>query len=126
NAITVSADVGIMGGKASVEFMALTPAGEDTLFLCDTCGYRANREVALIRKPQPATEALQAVEKVATPDCETIAELAAFLGVPESRTAKAVFYVAEMKGGKAGNAGAESGDSASGFVFAVTRGDMDV
>ena len=126
NAITVSADVGIMGGKASVEFMALTPAGEDTLFLCDTCGYRANREVALIRKPQPATEALQAVEKVATPDCETIAELAAFLGVPESRTAKAVFYVAEMKGGKAGNVGAESGDSASGFVFAVTRGDMDV
>ena len=126
NAITVSADVGIMGGKASVEFMALTPAGEDTLFLCDTCGYRANREVALIRKPQPATEALQAVEKVATPDCETIAELAAFLGVPESRTAKAVFYVAEMKGGKVGNAGAESGDSASGFIFAVTRGDMDV
>ena len=131
DAITVSADVGIMGGKESVEFMALTPAGEDTLFLCDVCGYRANREVALVRKPEPAAEALRAVEKVATPDCKTIAELAAFLGVPESRTAKAVFYIAERgaegKRGKKGKEGAQDAASPSSyFVFAVTRGDMDV
>ncbi len=109
-AITVSADVGMMGGSKSVEFMALTPAGEDTLLLCDQCGYAANREVAAFRKPAPPAEALLPVEKVATPHCKTIAELAAFLGVPESRTAKAVFFVAE--GGK--------------VIFAITRGDMEV
>ncbi len=135
-AISVSADVGIMGGKDSVEFMALTPAGEDTLLLCDSCGYRANREVAVIQKPQPGDESALALEKVATPNCKTIAELAAFLGVPESRTAKAVFYVAEEDGGKEGKRGKEgkgeqmdagtgAGPSAR-FIFAVTRGDMEV
>jgi prolyl-tRNA synthetase len=108
--LQVSADVGMMGGSASVEFMALAPAGEDTLLLCDQCGYAANREVATFRKPTPPDEAPQSVEKVATPHCKTIAELAAFLGIPESRTAKAVFFVAE--GGK--------------VLFAITRGDMEV
>jgi len=108
--IQVSADVGMMGGSASVEFMALAPAGEDTLLLCAACGYSANREVATFRKPESLVEAPLPVEKVATPHCKTIAELAAFLGIHESRTAKAVFYVAE--GGK--------------VLFAITRGDMEV
>ncbi len=108
--IEVSADVGMMGGSASVEFMALAEAGEDTLLLCAACGYSANREVATFRKPAPPAEAPLPVEKVATPHCKTIAELAAFLGIHESRTAKAVFYVAE--GGK--------------LIFAITRGDMEV
>ena len=132
-AISVRADVGIMGGKDSVEFMALTPAGEDTLLLCDSCGYRANREVAMLRKPQPAEERALPLQKVATPDCKTIAELAAFLGVPESRTAKAVFFVAEadVKPGKerkddAAVAVDSSQAASSRFVFAVTRGDMEV
>jgi prolyl-tRNA synthetase len=108
--IQVSADVGMMGGSASVEFMALAPAGEDTLLLCNQCGYSANREVATFRKPEPLVEAPLPVEKVATPHCKTIAELAAFLGIHDSRTAKAVFFVAE--GGK--------------VLFAITRGDMEV
>lgn len=108
--VEVSADVGMMGGSKSVEFMALTPAGEDTLLLCASCGYAANREVATFRKPAPSEETPLPVEKVATPHCKTIAELAAFLGVPESRTAKAVFFAAE--GGK--------------VIFAITRGDMEV
>jgi prolyl-tRNA synthetase len=90
--------------------MALAPAGEDTLLLCNQCGYSANREVATFRKPEPLVEAPLPVEKVATPHCKTIAELAAFLGIHESRTAKAVFFVAE--GGK--------------VLFAITRGDMEV
>ncbi len=108
--VEVSADVGMMGGSKSVEFMALTPAGEDTLLLCASCGYAANREVATFRKPAPSEETPLPAEKVATPHCKTIAELAAFLGVPESRTAKAVFFAAE--GGK--------------VIFAITRGDMEV
>ncbi len=49
-AITVEADVGMMGGKLAHEMMYLTPIGEDTLLLCDQCGYQANRQVATFRK----------------------------------------------------------------------------
>lgn len=135
--ITVSADVGMMGGKDSVEFITLTPAGEDTLLLCASCGYAANREVATFRKPAPPDEALLPVEKVATPHCKTIAELAAFLGVPESRTAKAVFFAAE--GQKVRRSEGQSVGSGSSsqlpsvppsspplLLFAITRGDMEV
>ena len=48
--ISVEADVGMMGGKLAHEFMYLTPIGEDTLLLCEQCGYQANRQVATFRK----------------------------------------------------------------------------
>ncbi|MGD8865246.1 MAG: hypothetical protein PVI81_06620, partial [Anaerolineales bacterium] len=44
--IAVKSDVGMMGGKMAHEFMYLTPVGEDTLLLCDNCGYAANRQIA--------------------------------------------------------------------------------
>jgi prolyl-tRNA synthetase len=142
-AVEVSADVGMMGGSKSVEFMALTPAGEDTLLLCDQCGYAANREVAAFRKPAPPAEALLPVEKIATPHCKTIAELAAFLNIPATRTAKAVFFVADAAEGKQAKAGKGEQNAASGvsspeflpvppgssstrLLFAITRGDMEV
>ena len=50
--LAVEADVGMMGGTLAHEFMYLTPIGEDTLLLCDTCGYQANRQVATFRKPE--------------------------------------------------------------------------
>jgi prolyl-tRNA synthetase len=118
--IAVGADVGMMGGSLAHEYMVLTEAGEDTLILCAACGYAANRQIATFRKPEPAAEPPLPLQKVATPHCKTIAELAAFLGVPESRTAKAVFYVAEGSKGKEGEE--EKGE----FIFAVIRGDMEV
>jgi prolyl-tRNA synthetase len=51
---------------------------------------------------------------VETPECKTIAELAQFLNVAESRTAKALFLVAYVKG---------EGDRS---VFAVVCGDTDL
>jgi prolyl-tRNA synthetase len=39
------------------EYMYLTPIGEDTLLLCDACGYQANRQIAEFRKPEAAAEA---------------------------------------------------------------------
>lgn len=111
--IAVRSDTGMMGGRLAHEYMYLTPIGEDTLVLCDACGYTANRQVATFRKTPPPAEAPRPIEKVATPHTSTIADLAAFLGVPESRTAKAVFMMATI-------AGAEV------FVFAVIRGDMEV
>jgi len=50
--IAVESDVGMMGGKMAHEYMYLTPIGEDTLLLCDACGYQANRQIAVFRKPQ--------------------------------------------------------------------------
>ena len=40
----------MMGGKLAHEYMYLTPIGEDTLILCDVCGYTANRQVARFQK----------------------------------------------------------------------------
>src|SRR5918998_2523830 len=51
--IAVDSDVGIMGGSMAHEFMYLTPIGEDTLLICGSCGYTANRQVARFKKPPP-------------------------------------------------------------------------
>lgn len=111
--IAVGSDTGMMGGKEAHEYMYLTPIGEDTLLICNHCGYAANRQVANFKKERPAEEAMLPIEKVATPGATTIAELAAFLDIPASRTAKAVFMTAEV------------GDSnTTVLIFAVLRGDM--
>src|SRR5690606_8857994 len=75
--ISVGSDTGMMGGKLAHEFMYLTPVGEDTLLVCDQCGYSANREIARFQKPAAADEAPLPVEKVSTPNTTTIDSLAA-------------------------------------------------
>lgn len=42
--VSVASDSGMMGGNLSHEFMLLTPAGEDSIVLCSSCGFRANKE----------------------------------------------------------------------------------
>ena len=111
--IAVGADVGIMGGSLSHEFMYLSPIGEDTIRICDCCGYKANRQVATFRKPIPETEEQRPIEKISTPGTDTIEALARSLRIPKPRTAKAVFMVATIEGSER-------------FVFAVVRGDMEL
>src|SRR5512136_59655 len=41
--IAVKSDTGMMGGNIAHEFMYVTPIGEDTLMICNNCGYSANR-----------------------------------------------------------------------------------
>ncbi len=115
--IAVKSDTGMMGGKLAHEYMYLTPYGEDTLLLCDECGYSANRQIALFRKEARPKEAPRPLERVATPETKTIADLAVFLGLEESQTAKAVFMVATVTEGE---------ESVDKFVFAVVRGDMEL
>lgn len=112
--IAVGSDVGMMGGSMAHEFMFLTPIGEDTLLICDESGYAANQEVATFLKPAVPDEPLLPVEKVSTPDASTIEALAAFLNIPASKTAKAMFLMAEVE------AGTER------FIVAILRGDMDL
>jgi prolyl-tRNA synthetase len=108
--VVVSSDVGIMGGSQAHEFMVLNPAGEDVLVLCEACGYAANRQVAIMPKPEPAAEEALPLEEVATPGTTTIASLAAFLRIGPERTAKAAFFV--------------TGDGR--LVTAIVRGDYEV
>ena len=114
--VGVGADVGMMGGSGAHEFMYLTPIGEDSILSCDACGYRANRQVARCRKPEPAPEPPAEPERVHTPGTTTIDELSVFLGIAPERTAKAVL----LMGAGIGEQGAER------LVFALVRGDMDV
>ena len=113
----VRSDPGMMGGSMAHEFMYLTPIGEDTLLICDACGYMANRQMALFRKPTPEREEPKPLEKVETPGVTTIEELAKFLGIPRAGTAKAVFMVATISEGR---------EEVQRLVFAVVRGDMEV
>jgi prolyl-tRNA synthetase len=115
--VAVKSDVGMMGGKLAHEFMYLTPIGEDTLIICDTCGYMANRQIARFQKPAPKEEKPRQIEKVTTPDVTTIQDLAQFLEIPRSRTAKAFFRMATIVEGQ---------QDTEKLVFAVVRGDMDV
>ncbi len=110
-------DVGMMGGTMAHEFMYLTPIGEDSLLVCDNCGYAANRQIARFKKRLPEAEKPQPLEKVATPDSKTIEDLAKFLDIPKSKTAKAIFIIASII------EGVETKDQ---FVFAIVRGDMEL
>ncbi len=108
--IPVLADSGAMGGRDTHEFVYLTEYGEDSCLLCPKCAYAANAEVAaFVKEPAHTAEEPQTVQEIPTPGLYTIQSLADHLGIPTSKTCKAVFY----------SAGGEP-------VFVAIRGDMDV
>ena len=108
--ITVASDSGMMGGSVSHEYMLLTPAGEDSIVICEDCGYKANMEAAptIVENVFGETEELQCVE---TPDCKTIEDVCAFLQKPVENSCKAVVYQRNMD------------DT---FVVAFVRGDYEI
>lgn len=115
--IAVKADTGMMGGHLAHEYMVLNPIGEDTIILCDSCGYTANRQIARFMKSAAAAEEAKPLEKVHTPATKTIEDLARFLQIPESRTAKAVFFTAEIPNEQ---------ETTERLVMAILRGDMEL
>jgi prolyl-tRNA synthetase len=117
----VLADSGVMGGKDTHQFTYLSEVGEDTCLLCPNCDYAADSEVAaFVKVPAHADEAELPLEEIDTPGMKTIAELAAFLKVPETRTCKAVFYTATLLPGEGENTPEKIA------VMIAIRGDMDV
>ena len=92
--IPVEASSGAMGGSESIEFMALTEAGEDWVVTCPGCGYAANLEKARSRVPiTPDSVDAAPVEKFATPGVRTIEDLVAFAGgAPADRQIKTLVY----------------------------------
>ncbi len=130
----VMSDVGMMGGKVAHEFMYVTDIGEDSLALCDGCGYAANQDVARFRIEAPEGEGPLPLEKVHTPGTKTIAALSELLGIPAERTGKLVFYVGTFAGrggtsgrGDGGGEGRDGGedDREQKLIVAIVRGDME-
>lgn len=99
------------GNPLARRWLLAEAAGDRSYVSCPRCGYAADQDIARVNKIYPAAEPLEQMQDVATPDCKSIAELCTFLGIPESRTAKAVFLVAGFE------------DRSDRFVFAVVRGD---
>ncbi|PDH69158.1 MAG: proline--tRNA ligase [Acidimicrobiales bacterium MED-G01] len=75
-AMAVQASSGAMGGSASVEFMVASPAGEDDVLVCGSCGYRANVERGTSRLDAVEnSSSADVAERFPTPGVRTIAEL---------------------------------------------------
>jgi prolyl-tRNA synthetase len=87
------------------------PTGSVEIIHCLACGYVARSELATSAKSSFSTEEALPAEKIETPECHTIEDLANFLGIPKEKTAKALLYTRSSDGK---------------FVFAVVRGDMQL
>jgi prolyl-tRNA synthetase len=92
------------------EFIVPYEAGAHSFMMCSECAYAAHTEWAQFAKPPAPNEAERAIEKVATPDCKTIKDLADYVGVPTEKTLKAMLYATE----------------AGEVIFAIIRGDLGI
>ncbi len=109
---SIYSDTGMMGGTGAHEFMLLCEAGEDSIVICDECGYKANMEVATAQHESSQTNVAEDAQTlVHTPGVASIEELAKFFSVSEDKIIKAVAYRAE-------------GDERTVIVF--IRGDLQV
>ncbi len=102
----VQSDTGMMGGSMAHEFMAPSPAGEDEVALCDSCGYAANVELA-VSTPKAAKSSDGNFEEVATPERRTIDEVTRFLKVAPDALLKSILVMNDQ-----------------GPVLALVRGDQ--
>lgn len=109
--VSVKSDSGMMGGSISHEFMLLTPIGEDSIVLCDSCDYRANLEAAECITQNEADAAMEELKKVHTPDIHSIEDICNFLHTDTLRSCKAVVY---------------QKDTDDSYVVLFIRGDLEV
>ncbi|MCQ2554539.1 MAG: proline--tRNA ligase [Clostridia bacterium] len=88
----VEADTGAIGGSNSHEFTALCEYGESEIAYCTSCDMAATVEKAACVDAKEETCEMLEMEKVSTPGTKTIEEVAAFLGISEDRTVKALLF----------------------------------
>ncbi|MFW5994946.1 MAG: proline--tRNA ligase [Spirochaetia bacterium] len=107
--IVAEAGVGYMGGERSYEFLFPSEAGDDFVMVCNTCGYAANREVAVHSGVRSAARSSRPREmkKIDTAGCDTMNRLSDCLSLPKSALAKTMVF--SIPGDK--------------LVMAVVRGD---
>jgi prolyl-tRNA synthetase len=107
----VQADGGSIGGSVSQEFHVLADSGEDAIVFSDGDDYAANMEMAAtLPASTPRGAPQQPLEKVATPNARTIAELSALLKVSPAQCVKTLLV---------------DGDE-GGVVALVIRGDHEL
>lgn len=104
----VESDPGMMGGATSHEFMAPSPAGEDEVVLCDSCGYAANVELAL-SNPKRIEIMDWEFEEVHTPEKRTVEEVSNFLKLKPEYFIKSLLLISD-----------------NGPVLALVRGDQEL
>jgi prolyl-tRNA synthetase len=106
--MAAEAGVGYIGGEKSFEFLMPDEGGDQALIACDRCQYSASKEVAIGGKEYLRGEPAR-LQKVATPDCPTIDELAERLDLPKRQLAKTLAC-----------------STAEGLVLAVVRADYEL
>jgi prolyl-tRNA synthetase len=104
----VQSDPGMMGGATSHEFMAPSPAGEDDVVICSSCGYAANVELALSSPVKIEIMDWQQ-EEVHTPEKRTIQEVSNFLKIKPEYFIKSILVMSD-----------------TGPVLALVRGDQEL
>lgn len=85
--------------------------GNTEIIHCSSCQYTKRLELAEFEKTNLPNEEELPLEKLLTPECNTIEALANFLNLPREKTAKALMYTRVSDGR---------------FIFVVVRGDMQL
>jgi prolyl-tRNA synthetase len=112
----VAADTGSIGGTGSHEFHVLADSGEDAIAYCPASGYAANVELAEALAPEsPRAEATASLARVATPEKKRCEDVAEFLGLPLTRTVKAIAVMRTPEG-----------ETDARFAMILLRGDHDL
>src|SRR4029077_4861191 len=92
----VQAESGMMGGSESMDFLAPSGAGENTLVTCENGDFAADLEIAhAVPRPPVFPPRLEAPEEIATPGVTTIEALAQLLEVDAAATSKAMPHTKE-------------------------------
>ncbi len=92
----VLADTGSIGGAFSHEFHVLADSGEDDIAFSNGSDYAANIEKAEALAPTgQRPDASQAMSEVATPEQQTITQVAEFLKVTPEQTVKTLIVLGE-------------------------------
>ena len=96
----IEASGGAFTDKFSHEFSVETPAGEDTIIVCEKCGKAQNLEVAegKVEDPDQPKEKEEDLKEVEMERGFTIADNAKAHGVPEWKILKTVVYEVEEEG----------------------------
>jgi prolyl-tRNA synthetase len=116
----VQADTGSIGGTGSHEFHVLASSGEDDIAFSDTSDYAANTEMAEALAPTtPRAAAAEAMKEVSTPTQTACADVAALLGIPVTRTVKAVAVISETQAD-------EKSPKQKHFTLFLLRGDHEL
>lgn len=108
----IEASGGPFSDKYSHEFSIATPAGEDTIILCEKCGIAQNLEIAVGKIPDPdkKEEKELPLEEIAIERGFSVADNAKAHNVPEYKILKTVVY--EVDG--------------QGLIGVVVRGDLSI